>query len=104
MAHDEGGADGGGEEVSEEPVQVPEAEVAEWDQDGEREERDAERRAGVAGRRLHPDLVEGALAEQSSVGDAVECDPARQAEIPLPRLFVRSPADAQDCLLHHDLH
>src|SRR5215813_14744159 len=42
--------------------------------------------AGVTGRRLHPDIREGAIAQDLAVGDAVECHTARQAQIIEPVL------------------
>ena len=48
---------------------------------GRRPERRAERAAGIAGRRLDPDVVERALAQQLAVGHAVQRDAAGQAEI-----------------------
>ena len=44
-------------------------------------ERRAERAAGVAGRGLHPDMLEGAVAQHLAVGDAIERDAAGEAEI-----------------------
>ena len=44
-------------------------------------ERGTERAAGVAGRRLHPDALELAVAQDLAVGDAVERDAAGQAQI-----------------------
>ena len=44
-------------------------------------ERAAERGAGVAGRRLHPDLVETRLGEDPAVGHAVEGDTPGQREV-----------------------
>ena len=50
-------------------------------------ERRAERAAGVAGRRLDPDVLERAVAQHLAVGDAVERHAAGQAQI----LHARSP-------------
>ena len=44
-------------------------------------ERGAERAAGVARRRLHPNPFELAVADDLSVGDAVERDAAGQAQM-----------------------
>ena len=44
-------------------------------------ERGAERAAGVAGRRLDPDALELAVAQDLAVGDAVERDAAGQAQV-----------------------
>ena len=47
-------------------------------------ERRAERAAGIAGRGLHPDPVEFAVAQNLAVGDAVERDTAGKAQIASP--------------------
>ena len=57
-------------------------------------ERRAERAAGVAGRRLDPDLVEAAVAQDLAVGDAIERDAAGEAEIRLRRSRARASASA----------
>ncbi len=44
-------------------------------------ERRAQRAAGVARRRLNPDVVEAAVAQDLAVGDAIERDAAGEAEI-----------------------
>ena len=44
-------------------------------------ERRADRAAGIARRRLHPDAVEDALAQQLAVGDAVQRHAAGQADV-----------------------
>ena len=44
-------------------------------------ERRAERAAGIAGRRLNPDVVELAVAQHLAVGHAVERDAAGEAQI-----------------------
>src|SRR5262245_44969640 len=48
--------------------------------------RSPDRTASVTGRRLHPDVREGAVAQDLAVGDAIECHAARQAEIVEPML------------------
>ena len=48
-----------------------------------RRERRAERAARIAGRRLDPDVLEGAVAQDLAVGDAIERDAAGEAEIAL---------------------
>ena len=40
-----------------------------------------DRAAGIAGRRLHPDVLEGAVAQDLAVGDAVERHAAGEAQI-----------------------
>ena len=40
--------------------------------------------AGVMGRRLHEQAGEGALFEDALVGEAIQGDAARQAQVPLP--------------------
>ncbi len=55
-------------------------------------ERRAERAAGVARRRLDPDALEGAVAQQLAVGDAVERDAAGEAEVLLAGLAARARA------------
>ena len=59
---------------------------------------DSQRPAGVASRRLDPDLVEDALAQDATVADAVERDPACQAEVIQPGFAVGEASH-----LHHDL-
>ena len=44
-------------------------------------ERRADRAAGIARRRLHPDVLEGAVAQDLAVGHAVERDAAGETEI-----------------------
>jgi hypothetical protein len=44
-------------------------------------QRRAERAAGIARRRLHPEPVEAAVAQHLAVGDAVERDAAGEAEV-----------------------
>src|SRR5262249_35571163 len=60
-------------------------------------ERDAERAACVAGRRLNPDLLERSLAQQPPVADAVERDAAGEAEIAQTGFAVRERGHLQ----HH---
>src|SRR5436190_11954852 len=43
----------------------------------------ADRTAGIAGRRLHPEPFERSLAQQSTVRNTVECDAACEACIAL---------------------
>ena len=45
---------------------------------------DAERAAGVAGRGLNPEVLEGPFAQEPAVADAVERDAAGQAELARP--------------------
>src|SRR5262249_6884961 len=52
-------------------------------------ERDAERAARVACRRLDPDLIEDALAQDAAVADAIERDAACQTEIAQSGLALR---------------
>jgi hypothetical protein len=59
----------------------------------------AESAARVARRRLDPDPVEGALAQQPPVGHAVERHAPGQAQIRLPRDFVDVASRAQHYLL-----
>ena len=44
-------------------------------------QRRPERAAGIAGRRLHPDVLEGAVAQHLAVGHAIECDAAGKTEV-----------------------
>ena len=53
-------------------------------------ERGAERAAGVARRRLDPDALERAVAQDLAVGDAVERDAAGEAQVLLPGLARRA--------------
>lgn len=64
-----------------------------------RPERTAERGAGVAGRRLHPDVVEGTLTQQAAVGHAVERDPAAEHRLALAGELVAVVRHAQHDLL-----
>jgi hypothetical protein len=43
--------------------------------------RGPDRTASVARGRLHPDVLESAVAKNFSVGDAVECDASRKTEV-----------------------
>ena len=54
----------------------------------------AERGAGVAGRRLHPDLLERALGEEPGVGDAVERHTAGQGQVAAPVRSCSQPASS----------
>ena len=63
----------------------------------------AERPAGVAGRRLDPDVVERPLAQQPAVGHAVERDAAGQDEVLHAGSRVNVAADPQHDLLGHRL-
>ena len=53
-------------------------------------QRRAQRAAGIAGRRLDPDVVENAVAQHLAVGDAVERDAAGEAQILRCRSRLRS--------------
>jgi hypothetical protein len=63
----------------------------------------SERRACVARRGLHPDVIERTVAQQATVGDAVECDPAGEhgggaaGQVPCVR------SDPEHEVLDHDL-
>ena len=58
--------------------------------------RASERTTGVARRGLHPDPLEGALAQDASVPDAVQRDAAGHAEVLQPaRLAMREARHAQ---------
>ena len=66
-------------------------------------ERRAERAAGVAGGRLHPDVLEGAVAQDLAVGDAIERDAAGEAEIVEAVLARQRARQPQHHLLGHRL-
>ena len=66
-------------------------------------ERDAERAAGVARRRLDPESLERPLAQQPAVADAVERDAAGEAEVLHAGLAVHVARHAQHDLLGHHL-
>ena len=44
----------------------------------------AQRAAGVAGGRLNPEIVKGALAQQPAVGHAIQGHPAGQHQVSFP--------------------
>ncbi len=67
-------------------------------------QRRADRAAGVARRRLDPDAVETAVAQDLAVRDAVERDAARQAQLALAGLARNGAGHAQHDLLGHLLH
>ena len=67
-------------------------------------ERRADRPAGIARRRLDPDPLEPAIAQDPAVGDAVERDAARQTQVLLPALARQRPGEAQHHLLGHRLN
>ena len=60
-------------------------------------QRHAERAAGIAGRRLDPDLLERAFAQDAAVADAVERHAAGQAQIAHAGLAMRERGHLQ----HH---
>jgi len=62
-----------------------------------RDERRADRAAGVAGSGLDPEAIEPSFAQQLAVGDAVERDAAGEAEVLLAGFFLDSPGQLQ----HH---
>ena len=59
------------------------------------EQRRAQRTAGVAGRRLNPDVVERPFAQQPAVGHAVERHATGQHEVLQLRFAMHVPADPQ---------
>ena len=66
-------------------------------------QRGAERAAGIARGRLHPDVLERAVAQDLAVGDAVERDAAGEAEV-VEAVFARQRArKPQHHLLGHRL-
>ena len=67
------------------------------------EERDTERPAGVAGRRLNPQILERSLAEDAAVADTVERDAAGEAQVLHPRLLVYVAGTPEHDLLSHFL-
>ena len=60
-------------------------------------QRHAERAAGIAGRRLNPDLLERAFAQDAAVADAVQRDAAGQAQVAHAGFAVRERGHLQ----HH---
>ena len=67
------------------------------------EERHPQRAARVARRRLNPDVVERSLPQDPSIGDAVQRDAARQAEVPHAGLRVHMACRPEHRLLGHRL-
>src|SRR5438105_7942808 len=67
-------------------------------------QRDAERAAGIAGRRLNPDLVEDPLAQDAPVADAVERDSASEAQVAQAGLPLREARHLQHHLFGDLLH
>ena len=61
----------------------------------------ADRAAGIARGRLYPDILEGAVAENFAVGDAIERDAASEAEIVDPMLARERPREPQHHFLGH---
>src|SRR5215218_6643901 len=66
-------------------------------------QRGPERRSGVAGSRLSPDAVEWSLVADAGIHDAVQCDPAGQAEIALAGGRLQPAHEVEDGLLQDDL-
>ena len=66
-------------------------------------ERRADRAAGVAGRRLHPDALELAVAQHLAVGHAVERDAAGEAQVLRAGLGRERAREPQHDLLGHRL-
>ena len=60
--------------------------------------RGAERAAGVTGRRLDPDAVEGLVAQQLAVGDAVERHAAGEAEVRVRRFRAQASASSRSTI------
>ena len=60
--------------------------------------------AGIAGRRLDPDVLETLVTQQLAVGDTVERHPAGETEIFQPGLFGRRTRKLEHHLLGHLLH
>ncbi len=58
----------------------------------------------VPGSRLNPDLAERPLTEDAAVGDAVQRDPAGQAQGRKPRLPVHRVGQSQHDVLGDGLH
>lgn len=67
-------------------------------------QRAAEGRAGVTGRRLDPDVVEGALGHQAGVGHAVERHAARHGEAVVARPSVQPAGQVEQDLLQAQLN
>jgi hypothetical protein len=67
------------------------------------EEGRAERTTRVPRSRLNPEVFERAFADDPPVGDAVECDATRHAEILHAGLLVEVSRDAEHDLLGHAL-
>jgi len=68
-----------------------------------RPEGGAEGAAGVAGRGLDPEALEDAVAQQATVGDAVERDAAGEAEVFLAGPALHVPGHAQHDFFGHHL-
>ena len=65
--------------------------------------RRAQGAARIARGRLHPDLAEGAFTNQAAVGDAVERNATRQAQVFLAGLPVQGVREPEDHVLRHFL-
>ncbi len=67
------------------------------------DQRRAQRTAGIAGRRLDPDVLERPFAQDAAIGHAVERDAAGQAQVVRLELVVNGARQAQHDLLGHRL-
>ena len=64
----------------------------------------ADRAAGVACRRLHPDVVENVLTQQLAVGDAIQRHAAGQADVPGAGFLPHRAAEPEHDFLGDGLH
>ena len=60
------------------------------------QKRRTERAAGIARRRLHPNIAKAAVEEHFPVGNAVECDAARETQVIHAGLVREAAGEAQD--------
>src|SRR5262249_18156736 len=67
-------------------------------------QRGTQRTTGVAGRWLHPDVLEGAIAQYSAIANAIERNTTREAQIVDSVRLGQAAGEAQHDLLGHLLH
>jgi hypothetical protein len=68
-----------------------------------RRERRADRTACIAGSRLHPDVLEGAVLQHLAIGNAIERDASRETECAQSMLARQRASQPQHHLLGHGL-
>src|SRR6185503_6640575 len=63
-----------------------------------------QRSAGIAGRGLEPEIIEDAFRVELAIGDAIECDAAREAQISRACFSAYAARDLEDDLFRHALY